>query len=108
MRTIELILGLPPMNIMDASATPMSDCFQDRPDLTPFAAVPNQQPLDELVPELKKIQDPQLKKDAAVSAHLPLKDADRCPEDVLNHSTWRAMKGTHTPYPAWAVTKADD
>ncbi|MCX8109231.1 MAG: phosphoesterase, partial [Verrucomicrobiae bacterium] len=37
LRTIELILGLPPMNIMDASATPMFDCFTDKPDYTPFA-----------------------------------------------------------------------
>ena len=33
-RTIELILGLPPMNQLDASATPMASCFsrQARPD----------------------------------------------------------------------------
>jgi hypothetical protein len=29
LRTIELMLGLPPMNQLDASATPMSDCFTD-------------------------------------------------------------------------------
>ena len=27
-RTIEQILGLPPMNIQDAIANPMSDCFE--------------------------------------------------------------------------------
>ena len=31
MRTIELILGLPPMNQLDATATPMTDCFTGRP-----------------------------------------------------------------------------
>jgi hypothetical protein len=106
--TIELILGLPPMNIMDASATSMSDCFSETPDLTPFAAVPNQQPLDELGPAIKKITDPQIKKDAAVSAKLPLAEADRCPEDTLNRILWRAMKGTRVPYPLWAITKTDD
>ncbi|HEY7309162.1 MAG TPA: alkaline phosphatase family protein, partial [Gemmataceae bacterium] len=34
-KTIELILGLPPMNQLDLSATPMSACFQRQPDLTP-------------------------------------------------------------------------
>jgi len=29
LRTIELMLGLPPMNQMDATATPMFDCFTD-------------------------------------------------------------------------------
>ena len=37
-KTIELMLGLPPMNQLDLSATPMRDCFADQPDLTPYAA----------------------------------------------------------------------
>ena len=36
LRTMELMLGLPPMNQMDATATPMFDCFADTPDFTPF------------------------------------------------------------------------
>jgi hypothetical protein len=107
-RTIELILGLPPMNIMDATATPMSDCFGDTPNLTPFVSVPNQHPIDELAPDPKKVTDRQLRKDAIASAKLPLKEPDRCPEDVLNRILWRAMKGTAEPYPAWAVTKVED
>ncbi len=50
LRTIELILGLPPMNQMDAAATPLFDCFQDKPDFTPYDAVPNNIPLDRLNP----------------------------------------------------------
>ena len=107
-RTIELILGLPPMNIMDATATPMSDCFTNTSDLRPFAAVPNQHPIDEVTPDTKKIVNRQLRKDALVSAKLPLKEPDRCPEDVLNRILWRAMKGTSAPYPAWAVVRGDD
>src|SRR5437879_11529422 len=37
-RTIELLLGIAPMNQLDASAIPM-DIFQDNPDLTPYKAV---------------------------------------------------------------------
>ena len=36
LRTIELILGLPPMSQYDAAATPMYGAFQARPVLTPY------------------------------------------------------------------------
>ena len=108
MRTLELILGLPPMNQLDATATPMSDCFMATPDLTPFVSVPNATPLDEVNPDPKKIANPVLKKDAIVSANLVLDEPDRCPEDVLNQILWRAMKGTDVPYPLWAVKMVAD
>jgi hypothetical protein len=109
LRTIELILGLPPMNLMDATATPMFDCFTDEPDYTPFAAVPNNVPLDEMNPEPKRISDPLLRRDALASARLQLDQVDQCPEDLLNRILWRAMKGPRAPYPAWAITPhADD
>ncbi len=108
MRTLELILGLPPMNQLDATATPMTDCFTETADLSPFTAVPNQQPLDEVNSEPKKITNRTLRKDALVSARLPLDEADRCPEDVLNGILWRAMKGTGVPFPKWAVTAVKD
>ncbi len=108
LRTIELILGLPPMNQLDATATPMSDCFTESPDFTPFVAVPNTVPLDQMNPEPKKISDPLLRKDAYASARLSLQKPDQCPEDLLNRILWRAMKGTQAPYPAWAVQRVDD
>jgi len=108
LRTIELILGLPPMNQMDATATPMFDCFTNVADLTPFDAVPNQVPLDQMNPEPKKISDRVLRKDAYVSARLPLDKPDQCPDDVLNRILWRAMKGSQVPYPEWAVQTRDD
>jgi phospholipase C len=46
LRTMELMLGLPPMNQLDATATPMFDCFTNTPDLTPFTAVPSNIALD--------------------------------------------------------------
>jgi len=108
LRTIELILGLPPMNQLDATATPMFDCFTNIPDFTPFVAVPNRVPLDQMNPEPKKLSNVQLRKDAYVSAKLPLDKPDQCPEDVLNRILWRAMKGPHVPYPQWAVQLVDD
>ncbi|NUR28838.1 MAG: phosphoesterase [Catenulispora sp.] len=41
-RTIEQILGIHPMNQMDAAATPMATAFTTTPDYTPFTALPNQ------------------------------------------------------------------
>ena len=103
-RTMELMLGLPPMNQMDASATPMSECFNDEPDLTPFTSVPNQVPLDQLNPLARNIGDPQQRLYALASNRLSLREADKCPEDLLNRILWNAQKGSSAPYPAWAVT----
>ena len=108
LRTMELMLGLPPMNQMDATATPMFDCFTNQPDYTAFDAVTNDVPLDEMNPPPEKIPDAQLRKDALVSAKLPLDKEDQCPEDVFNRILWRAMKGPQTPYPEWAVKAVDD
>ncbi|MEU4291334.1 phosphoesterase [Kribbella sp. NPDC026596] len=40
-RTIEQILGIKPMNQKDSAATPMAAAFTQKPDYTPFKAVPN-------------------------------------------------------------------
>jgi YVTN family beta-propeller protein len=108
LRTMELMLGLPPMNQMDATATPMFDCFTPTPDFAPFAAVTNQVPLDEMNPDPRKIEDAQLRRDACVSAKLPLDKEDQCPEDVFNRILWRAAKGSSAAYPIWAVKTAED
>lgn len=108
LRTIELILGLPPMNQMDATATPMRDCFTGAPDFSPWESVTNNIPLDDMNPDPKRISDALLRKDARRSARLPWKLPDQCPEDVLNRILWRAVKGSRVPYPAWAVQMTDD
>jgi YVTN family beta-propeller protein len=107
LRTLELMLGLPPMNQMDATATPMFDCFTNTPDFTAFNAVTNNLPLDQMNPPPKTIADAQLRRDAHVSAHLPLAKPDQCPDDVLNRILWRATMGRQ-PYPDWAVKVGDD
>jgi YVTN family beta-propeller protein len=111
LRTMELMLGLPPMNQFDATATPMTDCFLPpgaAPDLRPFTALPSNVALDELNPEPKKISDATMRKHAQVSARLPLHKVDACPEDVFNRILWAAMKGPSEPYPTWAVTLGED
>jgi hypothetical protein len=104
-RTIEQILGMPPMNQFDATATPMFDCFSATPDFTAYSAVPNNVPLDQMNPAPQAINDPLLRRNAIVSAKLNFKKVDACPEDTLNRILWHAMNGSAAPYPEWAITK---
>lgn len=105
LRTIELILGLPPMNTMDAAATPMSDCFTDVPDFRPYTAMTNNVPLDQMNPSPRAIRDPFMRALAEQSQRLPLDKIDRCPEEVLNRIIWHAQKGPNAPFPHWAIEK---
>lgn len=107
-RTMEQILGLPPMNQFDAAATPMFDCFTETPDFRPFEAVPNLVRLDTMNPPAKKIADALLRRNALLSARLNFRKVDACPEDVLNRILWHAVKGSAAPYPSWAVTAVPD
>jgi len=107
LRTMELMLGLPPMNQFDATATPMFDCFTNTLDFTAFTAVTNNVPLDEMNPAAKKISDRQLRQNAVASARLPLDKPDQCNENDLNRILWRATMGAK-PYPEWAVKVVDE
>ena len=49
-RTMELILGLPPMNQFDASATPMASCFTDDAEPDAVRRGENNIPLDQMNP----------------------------------------------------------
>jgi YVTN family beta-propeller protein len=108
LRTVEQILGLPPMNQFDASATPMFDCMSDSPDFSSFEAVPNKIPLDQMNPNPNAIRDRILRDDAIRSASLNFREIDKAPEDVLNRILWRAQKGSEIPYPEWAISLAED
>ena len=107
-RTMELMLGLPPMNQFDASATPMASCFTERIDLTPYTAVENNIPLDQLNPEVSQISDLRQRHWAEVSLALPLDDIDEADEDTLNRILWHAARGSDAGYPAWAVVDDDE
>ena len=107
-RTIELVLGLPPMNQLDAAATPMGSCFTDAPDFTPYESAINLVPLDELNPEVTDIRDPAQLRWALASLELPLDDVDEADEDTLNRILWHAVRGRDDTYPAWAVSAEDE
>lgn len=106
-RTIEQILGLPPMNIQDAIANPMTDCFTSIPDMTPYVAVPNKIPIDEMNPPLTSLTGKALHY-AKESMRPEFKGVDTGNDDLLNRILWYAAKG-NTPYPAkFAAAKGGD
>jgi hypothetical protein len=58
-RTIEELLGLPPMNQHGLLASAMTNAFEDSADVKTFAAIPSQIPLDTLNPAPKsKLEKP--------------------------------------------------
>lgn len=97
-RTIEQILGLPPMNIQDAIANPMADCFEAEPDMTSYRAIPNKIPLDEMNPPFASLKGKALY--YARKSLLPEYDGiDSGNDDMLNRILWFAAKGD-VPYPS--------
>ncbi len=105
-KTIELILGLPPMNQLDLSATPMRLCFQDQPDLAPYTALANRIPLDQMNPPPEKLQG-QARYWAQRSLELDWDREDQADEDTLNRILWHATRGDATPYPGHFAGKGE-
>jgi YVTN family beta-propeller protein len=97
-RTIEDILGIPPMNSLDLMSESMVDCFTTKPDNTPYKAVMNNIPLDEINPSLVSLSGEQLYW-ARKSMDQDLNDVDRIDEDVFNRIIWHSVKGYDKPYP---------
>jgi YVTN family beta-propeller protein len=96
-RTIELILGLPPLSQYDAAARPMFESFSDRPNLEPYAAVPARI-------DLEAVNAP-LAYGADRSAKMDFSEYDRINDFELNEILWRAVKGADAPLPP-AVRRA--
>jgi len=91
-KTIELLLGLPPMNQMDLSATAMRNCFADKADLTPYAHVPSKIDLTEMGKPLSQLKGRDLYW-AKKSLELEFEKEDEADEDTLNRILWHAMRG---------------
>ena len=98
LHTIERVLGLPPMNQMDALSPLMTACFQKRPDFTPYTCLPSHIPLDEMNKAVSDLHGPE-RHWAKLSTELPLDQPDQADEDTLNRILWHAAKGAETPYP---------
>ncbi|HND89084.1 MAG TPA: alkaline phosphatase family protein, partial [Saprospiraceae bacterium] len=105
LRTIELILGLPPMSQYDAAATPMWRCFTSRPDFSPFRALPPGVPLDTRNAAANRLSE--------ISETFNLAQLDAVPERLFNEVLWKAIKGEHSEMPAprrgaWLVVSEEE
>jgi Phosphoesterase family len=92
LRTVELLLGLPPMTQHDAAAPPMVNSFMAKPDLSGFTARPAAIDL--------MTKNPAQGYGATISAAMDFSDYDRVDEDALNRILWHSIKGVNVPYPA--------
>jgi hypothetical protein len=90
-RTMELVLGLPPLSQYDAAARPMFASFTDKADLTPFTHVPAQ--IDLTVKNTKKAYG------AERSSRMDFSDYDLVDDFELNEILWRSIKGADAPVP---------
>jgi YVTN family beta-propeller protein len=97
-RTMENILGIPPMNQFDFAAEPMWDCFTGTADYTPYDALSSNIPLDELNPPLESLTGQSLYW-AKMSLEQDLDEVDRIDEEVFNRIIWHSVKGYDVPYP---------
>jgi YVTN family beta-propeller protein len=91
LRTMELILGLPPMSQYDAAATPLWSCFQNLPDPAPFVARPALSDTRERT---------RFDASALQPSNLDFSNADRVPDLLLNEIIWKSMKGLNSRMPA--------
>ena len=123
-RTIEQILGIRPMNQKDSAATPMASAFTQRPDFTPFTAVPNRTSLTlglktlpscgpDTIPSQFAAAEPSTTVPAdkqQVAAQWqewqkhqrltgPNAVADYANPAQMNHFTWYQTSGWQRPYP---------
>jgi len=90
-RTIELLLGFPPMSQYDAAAMPMYASFGVNPDLTPYAAVSAEVDLN-----AKNGRGAYGSRD---SGRMDFSDVDRAPAQRLNEILWKSIKGGDSAMP---------
>jgi YVTN family beta-propeller protein len=90
-RTMELILGLPPLSQYDAAARPMYASFTDKADWTPYTHEEARIDLD--AKNTKKSYG------AARSSRMDFREYDRVDDFELNEILWRSIKGVDAPVP---------
>jgi DNA-binding beta-propeller fold protein YncE len=91
LRTMELILGLPPMSQYDAAATPLYAAFGKQAVLTPYAKREPRVSLQE--------KNTAASWGAAASLAMNLDQPDLAPEAELNEILWKSVRGADSPAP---------
>ncbi len=91
LRTMELILGLPPMSQYDAAAMPLFRSFTAAPDFTSYATIPPNINIDERNTAWNKL--------AKESAKFNLAVEDAAPDIPFNEVIWKSIKGESSVMP---------
>jgi hypothetical protein len=91
LRTMELILGLPPMSQYDASATPLYNAFQAAADKAPFARLAPRIAIDE--------KNEPTAYGAQASSRMDFSAPDLAPELELNEILWKSIRGAGSSMP---------
>ena len=92
LRTLELILGLPPMSQYDAAARPLWACFTAKPNPAPYTARPATIPLD--------ARNTAFNGPARRALKFDLSREDAAPDLAFNENIWQAVRGEHSRMPA--------
>ena len=92
LRTLELILDLPPMSQYDAAARPLFGCFQATPNPAPYQAKAARVPLD--------ARNTAWNRSAERSSRFNLATEDATPDRDLTEVVWKAVKGEDAIVPA--------
>ena len=95
LRTIELILGMPPMTQYDAAATPLWRCFTSQADNSTFDHLPANIDLNDKNPGNTAM--------ATLSEKYEWSKEDAVPDLVFNEILWQGIKGTSAPSPVRAA-----
>ncbi|MEO5912465.1 MAG: hypothetical protein ABIP95_16385, partial [Pelobium sp.] len=92
LRTMELVLGLPPMSQYDAAALPLYDCFTPTANLKPFTHI-------EAIVDLDA-RNIAVNGSALKSESFNLAKEDAVPDLELNEVIWKFVKGENAVMPA--------
>jgi YVTN family beta-propeller protein len=92
LRTMELILGIPPMSQYDAAAAPMFNSFMNKADLTPFKHRPAKYDLTE--------RNAETAPGAQQSAAWDFSKEDTLPDVEFNEIIWMSVHGANSRMPA--------
>jgi hypothetical protein len=92
LRTIELLLGLPPMTQYDAAAMPMYNSFGTVSNLVPYQTMLPKIDVNE--------KNTQLAWGAKASMAMNLDEVDEAPMFALNEIVWKSVKGADSEMPA--------
>ncbi len=96
-RTIEELLGMPPMNKFDAAALPMRSVFTTTPDFTPHFTAQSNLPFA-MNPAVSSLNG-KARKAALESKKMDFSKPDVAPEQKLNRVLWGSARGWNTRYP---------